>query len=140
MRSAAPLLAALALTGVATAPAVSATRPATAPIVGRWMWSDNDEALANPRNAHVFEVRARGRGLIARFGHGAWVGMTWKAGTRSFKVTAPRRAGQHGEQRVKVTYAGRVTLKKGTWTATGRLRIRAAGFPGRSSFTATRLP
>ncbi|MFN8108274.1 MAG: hypothetical protein U0Y82_00225 [Thermoleophilia bacterium] len=138
-----PLVAALLMVpfalGGATAAGATHRRAAVTP-VGTWRWSDNDEALATPRNPHDLHVRARGhgRGLIARFGHGGWVPFTWRPARHTFVFTATRRVGPHGNRRLAVTYTGRVALVRGRWTATGRLRIASPGFPGRSSFTATR--
>lgn len=129
------------LSGVAAAGAGTAKRRAVATPVGTWRWVDNDEALANPRNPHELHVRARGRagGLIARFGSGTWVPFTWRASRRTFAFSVPRRVGPRGERRLPVSYSGHVALVAGRWTATGRLRIGSPRFPGRSSFSATRV-
>jgi len=134
------LLATVLAIGVpALLPAVGAAGAATAPaVVGTWRWSDADEALANGRNPRTLVVRARARGFSARFGAGRWVPLTWSPSSRTFTFTARRRVGQHGERSAQVAYRGRLVLRKGVWRARGTLRIRLSGFPGVSSFTATR--
>jgi hypothetical protein len=124
------------MAGGPAAPGALAAAPP--PIAGSWRWSDQDEALANARNPAVVTVRRTGRGVRARFGRGAWVPVAWSPGTRAFAFSAVRRVGRRGERAARVDYRGRLHRAGRTWRASGTMRIRLAGFRGRSSFTARR--